>query len=282
VSISVELGELKTVELAHGRVSYRDRGEGPPILFVHGLWVNGDHWRKVVPELAGRHRCISPDLPLGAHTKPMSPDADLSPPGHARLIADLIEALGLEDVTVVANDTGDALAQILVTEHPERIARLVLTPGDAFTNFLPWSIKPARVLGYVPALLRLAAWGWTTRVGRLTILTPIAHKLPPKELLDTYSRPAHTDAAIRRDLQKFFRHARPRQTLDAARKLRSLPIPALIVWQKAPSPIFPKAHGRRLARIIPGARHEEVGETLAFIPEDQPERLAGLIAGFAS
>ena len=279
MSISSELGERRTVDLPQGTIAYRERGEGPPLVFIHGLWVNGDHWRKVVPRLADRYRCIAPDLPLGAHETPMNPDADLSPAGHARLIADLIAALDLDDVTVVSNDTADAFAQILVTEHPERISRLVLTPGDAFTNFLPWSIKPARGLGFAPALLKLAARGWQTRIGRFAILAAIARNFPPREILDGYSSPAVQNEAVRRDLQKFFRTASPRYTLRAARKLRSLRIPALVVWNRAPSLVFPKAHGRRLARIIPDARYEEVGG-LAFVPEDKPERLAELIADF--
>jgi pimeloyl-ACP methyl ester carboxylesterase len=280
VSISTELGDRRTVDLPQGTIAYRERGEGPPIVFVHGVWVSGDHWRKVVPLLADRYRCVAPDLPLGAHEIPMRADADLTPPGTARLIADFIAALDLRDVTVVANDTGDAFAQLLVTDHPDRIARVVLTPGDAFTNFLPWSIKPARVLGFAPPLLKLAARGWQTRLGRFAILAAIARNFPPREVLDSYSRPAVENDGVRRDLQKFFRHAKPGHTLRAARKLRELRMPALIVWTKVPSPIFPKAHGRRLAKLIPGARLEEVGGTLAFVSEDQPERLAELIGEF--
>jgi pimeloyl-ACP methyl ester carboxylesterase len=99
-------------------------------------------------------------------------------------------------------------------------------------------------------------------------------------VLEGYFGPPLRDAGVRRDLREIIKAARPRYTMRAARKLRELRIPALIVWQRAPSPVFPKAHGRRLARVIPDARHEEVAGTLAFIPEDQPERLAELIAGF--
>ena len=83
-----------------------------------------------------------------------------------------------------------------------------------------------------------------------------------------------------KDLREVMKHATPRYTLRAAKKLRSLRIPALIVWQRAPSAVFPKFHGRRLARLIPDARFEEVRGTLAFVPEDQPERLAQLIKDF--
>src|ERR687890_180493 len=108
MSISSELGERRTVDLPQGQVAYRERGEGPVLLFVHGLFVNGDHWRKVVPLLADRYRCVVPDLPLGARSDPLRDGADMSAPGIAKLIADFAEALDLSDVTVIGNDTGDA------------------------------------------------------------------------------------------------------------------------------------------------------------------------------
>src|SRR3954468_14895485 len=280
MSISRELGEQRSIDLPQGTISYRERGDGPPIVFLHGLWVNGDHWRKVVPLLADRYRCIAPDLPLGAHTTALRDDADLSAPGVARLIADFVAALDLRDVTVVANDTGDAPTQVLVTEHPERIGRVVLTPGDAFTNFLPWSIKPARLLAFVPPVFNAVLKTFRTRAGQWVLLVSIARNFPEQEILEGYFGPPLADAGVRRDLREIIKRARPRYTLRAARKLRELKIPALIVWQRAPSAVFPKAHGRRLARIIPDARYEEVAKTLAFIPEDQPARLAELVSEF--
>jgi pimeloyl-ACP methyl ester carboxylesterase len=280
MSISGALGEQRMVELPQGAVAYRERGEGPVLLFVHGLFVNGDHWRKVVPLLADRYRCVAPDLPLGAHSHPLRDDADRTPAGMARLIADFIAALDLDDVTVIANDTGDAIAQVLVTEHPERIGRLVLTPGDAFTNFMPWAIKPARALTFVPPLFHAVLKTFRTRAGQWALLALIARNFPEQAVLEGYFGPPLNDARVRRDLREVMKRAKPRYTLRAARKLRELRIPALVIWQRAPNPVFPKFHGRRLARLIPDARFEEVRGTLAFISEDQPERLAELIAGF--
>src|SRR5947199_9664500 len=115
MSISPALGEQRELQLPQGTISYRERGSGEPIVFVHGLLVNGDLWRKVVPELAKDFRCITPDWPLGSHEIPMNRDADLTPTGLAKLIADFLAALELENVTLVGNDTGGALAQIAVT-----------------------------------------------------------------------------------------------------------------------------------------------------------------------
>jgi pimeloyl-ACP methyl ester carboxylesterase len=280
MSVSSELGEQRTVELRHGTVAYRERGEGPPIVFVHGLLVNGDHWRKVVPLLADRYRCITPDLPLGAHATPLREGADLSAGGVAKLVADLIAALDLDGVTVVSNDTGDAITQVLVAEHPERIARMVLTAGDAFTNFLPWLIKPLRGLGFAPGAFKVVARAGQTRIGLKLALVGVTKHMPPGDVADGYTRPALEHAGVRRDVARFLRLASPRATLAAARKLRSTNVAALVVWTEAPSPLFPKAHGKRLAELIPDARYEEIGGTRAFIPEDQPERLAELIAGF--
>ena len=93
MSVSAELGELRTVETPAGTIAYRERGSGPAIVFVHGVGVNGDLWRKVAPQLAQEARCIVPDLPFGSHSHPLRKDADLSLPGMARIVADLLEAL---------------------------------------------------------------------------------------------------------------------------------------------------------------------------------------------
>ena len=128
---------MSEAKLPQGTIRYAETGDGPPIVFVHGLLVDGRLWRKVTPLLEDRFRCIVPDLPLGSHTTPMNPDADLSPPGLARIVAGFLEALDLEDVILVANDTGGAISQITAANHPERIGRLLLTNCDAFENFLP-------------------------------------------------------------------------------------------------------------------------------------------------
>src|SRR5216683_2416948 len=96
----------KSIALEQGTIQYREEGQGEPLVFVHGLLVDGRLWRDVTPSLAGSHRCIVPDWPLGAHRHALNPSADRSPRGIAHLIADFLQALELTDVTIVANDTG--------------------------------------------------------------------------------------------------------------------------------------------------------------------------------
>ena len=131
----------REVELPQGTIRYRDLGEGEPIVFVHGYLVDGRLWSDVAEALSARHRCLVPDWPLGAHRVAMNEDADLSPPGIADLIADFLEALDLNGVTLVGNDSGGAMSQVLVTRRPERIGRLVLTNCDTHDNFPPGPFK---------------------------------------------------------------------------------------------------------------------------------------------
>src|SRR5215213_152987 len=133
---------MPEITLPHGTIRYRDEGEGPAVVFIHGLLVDRRVWQPVADRLATDVRCVVPDLPLGSHTIPMNADADLSPTGLARLIADLLDALELEDVTLVGNDTGGALSQLVAARHPERLGRLVLTNCDAFENFPPKMFRP--------------------------------------------------------------------------------------------------------------------------------------------
>jgi pimeloyl-ACP methyl ester carboxylesterase len=267
------------VTLPQGTIRYRESGTGETILFVHGLIVNGDLWRKVVPALSGRYRCIVPDWPLGSHEVAMEPDADLSPSGLANLINDFMRELDLRDVTVVSNDTGTALTQILATTHPERIGRLVLTSGDAFRNFPPYAFKPLVPLAAVPGFVTGLAAALRPRSAQKALYGPLAKTLKEPEIFESYAGPATSDAAVRRDLTKVLRAIRTSYTRKAAQRLPDFKKPVLLVW--APDDIFfPDSHAKRLAELLPDARVEYVKDSRAFISEDQPERLAELIGEF--
>src|SRR4051795_3196700 len=149
MAISEELGERGTAAM----LEYRERGDGPPMVFAHGAGVNGDLWRKVAPALAERYRCIVPDLPLGGHSLPLPEGVDCSLFGQANLLADFLDALELEDVTLVGNDTGGAISQALVTSRPERIGRLVLTSCDAFENYPPKAVAYLKPTARLPPAL---------------------------------------------------------------------------------------------------------------------------------
>jgi pimeloyl-ACP methyl ester carboxylesterase len=281
MSISIQLGERREVELPQGTIRYRERGRGEPLVFVHGFMVNGDLWRKVVPGLATDFRCIVPDLPFGAHEIAMKPDADLTPLGLVRLVRDFIAALGLENVTLVGNDTGGAICQLVVTEYPERIDRLVLTSCDAFELFPPPIIAYIFWVRRIPGALYLLMQSMRVRaLRRLPIAYGWVAKRPIEErILDGYVEAARRDAAVRRDVDKVLAGIAPRYTLEAAEKLRAFTRPTLIVWAREDR-VFPYEVGRRLAGRFPNARLEAVDDSYTFVPEDQPERLVTLVRGF--
>jgi pimeloyl-ACP methyl ester carboxylesterase len=280
MSISAQLGEEREATLPEGPIRYRERGTGEPVLFVHGAFVNGDLWRKVVPPMSERHRCITPDWPLGSHQAPMEPDADLTPRGVARIIDAFIRELHLEGVTLVGNDTGGALSQIVAAYDPDRLARLVLTDCDAFDNLPPRGAKlMARALGTVPGAVTLAGlMAWPTGVKRL-MMRVVVRTMPPKEILESYVPRKRPSAGVRRDIAKLCRGLDARHTLEAAERLRGFDKPALLAWSPEDR-FFPYAHARRLAALLPQARLEPISESRTFVPEDQPERLADAIEDF--
>jgi pimeloyl-ACP methyl ester carboxylesterase len=275
-------GANAETRLPQGTIHYRDTGSGEPIVFVHGLLVNGDLWRKVTPALSREFRCIVPDFPLGSHRTPMEADADLSPPGVARLISDFLDALELDGVTLVGNDTGGAICQLVAAHHPGRLGRLVLTPCDAYENFLPPAFRPLQYGAHVPGLITALVQGariGAIRRGPLGFGLLIKHRPMDDEALRGYLAPFLANSGVRRDALKVLRGISNRQTIEAAERLRAFDRPTLIAW--APEDRFFKLRfAERLASDIPNARLIRIEDSLTFVPEDQPERLAEAIAGF--
>jgi pimeloyl-ACP methyl ester carboxylesterase len=272
---------VETIELSAGTIEYTDTGgSGPTIVLLHGLAMDGSLWRHVVRDLQDDYRCVAPTLPLGSHRRPMRADADFSPRGIGLLEAEFLERLDLRDVTLVGNDSG--LFQIAAGEHPERLARLVITSCEAFENFPPGLpghalASAAKLPGGVNALvqpLRLralrrmpVAYGWMTK-------RPI-----PDAVTDVWLRPLLTQSAIRRDLTRYLRSARPSDMLMAVEKLRAFDRPALVVWA-AEDRVMPREHGSRLATLLPQGRLIEIADSRTLIPEDQPGELARAIRRF--
>ena len=280
MSVSSQLGTAHRIELSQGPIHYRAAGDGEPILFVHGVFVNGDLWRKVVPRLSDRYRCIAPDWPLGSHREPLHEDADLSTPGLARLVAEFMDALDLERVTLVGNDTGGAICQLVVADHRERVGRLVLTSCDAFELYPP---PPFGFLVKLPSLPGAAfALARSLRVRPLLKL-PIAfgwvmNDLPEKAITDSYTRPL-LDPAIRRDAVKLLEGVSTRHTLEAPARFKDFDRPVLLAWA-GDDKLFPRTLQDRLGNVLPHARKEVIEGSRTFIGEDRPEALAELLDDF--
>ena len=284
MATSDALGERRTVKVPAGTLEYRERGRGPTLVFVHGAAVNGDLWRKVVPELAKDHRCIALDVPLGGHSIALDGEPDLSLFGIAKIAADFLDALDLSDVTIVGNDTGGAVSQALVVSRPERVGRLVLTSCDAFENFPPKAVAYLPWLARVPASFRLVGHALKLQpLQRLPVTFGWAAREPidPEIVYGSYLAGLRNSAGVRRDFARMLRAADSRDTVRAAELLTTFDKPALVAWA-AEDKFFPRDHGRRLAELLPQARFELVERSRTFIPEDNPGALVALIAGFTA
>jgi pimeloyl-ACP methyl ester carboxylesterase len=271
------------VDLGGGRhIRAHATGDGPPIVFVHGALVNANLWRKVVPRLHG-FTCVALDLPLGSHTIPMPKDANYSSTALADLIADALEKLDLEGATIVANDTGGGLTQILAARRPERVGAFVLTSCDAFDNFPPRFFRAVLAPARIPGGVFMAFRGlWLRPVRRL----PIAYGWLTNEPIDrdaddSYVLPVLTNGRIRRDTRRFMNGFDRPALLDATTRLAGWDKPAMIAWSRNDR-FFPAEHAERLAKIIPDARLEWIEDARTFSPEDRPDRLAELIGEFVS
>lgn len=269
-------------ELRQGPIHYVEHGEGEPVVFVHGFAVDGQLWTGVAERLAQAGlRCIVPTWPFGSHRAPMNPDADLAPPAAARLVLDFIEALDLEGVTLVANDSGGAVSQLAVTTDVSRIGRLVLTNCDSFDNFPPGSFKLLSRLSNVPGFaFALAQSMRFESVIRAPFGFGALNAEPqPIELLRSFVAPLISNGAIRRDAMKFFGGADARDTLAAAAKLPELDLPALLIWG-TDDKLFPISDAERLQRAFKDAAIVPVVGARTFVSLDQPDVVADAIAAF--
>ncbi|MGZ4202357.1 MAG: alpha/beta fold hydrolase [Thermoleophilaceae bacterium] len=275
---------MPELELSAGTIEYEDTGgDGPPIVFSHGLVMTGSLWRGVVAELRSDHRCILPTLPLGAHRTPMRPDADLSMRGIARLLGELLERLDLRDATVAVNDWGGPLL-LASNGGAERIGRLVVTSCEAFDNVPPG--LPGRVVGLaakLPGGLNAALQPMRLRPLRRSPLTFgwMSKRPIPDEVVDDWLEPALTQRAIRRDLRKYAGSSAQgsRDLLAATGRLRDFRGPALVAWASEDR-VMPPEHGRRLAELLPEGRLVEIEDSYTLIPEDRPAELAGHMREF--
>jgi pimeloyl-ACP methyl ester carboxylesterase len=197
----------------------------------------------------------------------------------AELVDDFLAALSLEDVVLVGNDTGGAIAQIVATTRPGRLGALVLTSCDAFEHFPPPILKPfIRAARFSPTF-RAALAPLSTRFGRRRGYGGLAHA-DIDELVVEWLRPPLHDAKIREDLRRFTASLNQRTTIQAGAGLPSFTKPVLIAWSKDDA-FFPLQDGQRLAAALPDSRLEVIAGSRTFSMIDQPDQLGELIADFA-
>ena len=269
--------------LEEGPIHYRVAGpeDGPPIVFVHGVLVNGSLWRAVADRLAAEgYRTFTPDWPMGSHRTGMEPDADLSPRGMAKLVLSFLATLGLRRVTLVGNDTGGAICQFVLDANPGPIERLVLTNCDAFEVFPPAPFNLLFRAARVPGLLRLLLQPTRLRLVRHRVgYGPLVGKALDSRQTRAWVLPYLRNADVRHDTRKLLTQVHPRDLVDVASRLGRYQGPVLLCW--APEDrYFPLDLARRLEARFSDARLVEIPDSRTFVPHDQPTRLADEIAAF--
>lgn len=276
------LPSKKMISTPMGRVAYLEAGAAhlPPILFVHGIPTSAQLWRHVLGALQGRFRCIAPDLMGLGDTEPQA--ADFSMPAQARMLAALLDALGLPRVHLVAHDQGGAAAQILAAREPQRIDRLVLSDVVCFDNWPVPAIRLLMALARLPGAERLAA------------LLPFFETLPDSsfrrgcvdpaamsdEIIHEYLRPLRRGREARRRFLRFALAGDPRHTRAVVPALRRFERPTLILWAEGDT-YLPVRWGELLYVTIPGARRLVVVPGAGhFWPEEKPAPFAAHLAAF--
>jgi pimeloyl-ACP methyl ester carboxylesterase len=262
-----------------GEIAYREQGRGPAALFIHGVFLNGYLWRHVVERVADLRRCIALDLMSHGATR-ITPDQDVSFDAQAAMLEAFCAALRLDQVDLVANDSGGGIAQIFAARHPERIRSLTLTNSDVHDNWPPAAFEPTR---------KAVEAGRLGDIGRrfLADLDFVRAAFAPgyehaerisAETFQTYLAPLFADPQALCNLERWFASAHDcSPTVAVEPLLRRLEAPTLIVWGTADI-FFPVKWAYWLRDTIPGTRKViELEGAKLFFPEERPEELASAL-----
>jgi pimeloyl-ACP methyl ester carboxylesterase len=279
----------RTIRLDRDEVAYVDHGDAgaPAALFVHGVLVNADLWRNVIWDVADARRCIAPDLPAHGATPAPAADtdgapADLSLNGLAALIDELCERLGLDQVDLVANDTGGAVAQVFAARFPHRIRTLTLTNCDVHDNFPPEAFRPFVALaesGDLGPMVAAMAGDLTVARSEVGFAQGYAH--PDKlsdELITSYLGPFVADQG--KGLERFLTSSSAAELMAVAPRLAELDAPAQVAWGMADL-FFEPSWAERLREMIPGVeRVTLVPDAMLFWPDERAADLVPLLRDF--
>ena len=262
----------QTVRTPSGLIAYAEQGEGPAALFVHGVLLNGHLWRHQLAHLSDIRRCIAPDLLAHGATE-VAKDSDVSVTANARMLKELLDALKIDQVDLVGNDSGGGIAQIFAATYPERVRSLTLTDCDAHDNWPPEAFKP---------FLAMAAAGGLRGTLNAMLNDKSIYRSPgalgpayedPATVSDadieTYLRPLVRTERRLKDFERFLAAFDNKHTLAIEEGLKKLKAATLIVWG-TDDVYFGVEWARWLARTIPGTKRKvELTGARIFFPEER-------------
>ncbi len=257
-------------------VEYVDTGgPGPVVVLLHGVHMDAELWSEVIAELRPNYRCVAPTLPLGAHRHPIPEGTDLTLGGLAAMLADFLDVLGLREATLVGNDTGGAILQVLASARPELVARLGLVSCEAFDNLPPGLPGRAdRFAASMPGGVWLSAQSMRVPgFSRLPMTFGRMSKRPiPKHLLKAWFEPLRKNKKTRSDFARLVRLLDPDELEAATRGLDGFNGRAAVIWA-AEDKVMPTQHGHDLGTLL-GVEVALVTDSYTLVPLDQPKALA--------
>jgi pimeloyl-ACP methyl ester carboxylesterase len=271
---------IRSVDTPSGRISYAEAGSGPVALFVHGVLLNKHLWRGQLAGLADVRRCIAVDLLAHGDTE-IAPQQDVSVTANAAMLREVLDALDIDRVDVVGNDSGGGIAQIFAARNPQRVRSLTLTNCDTHDNWPPEPFKP---------FLQMAAAGGLADTLQAMLADKNVYRSPgalgpayerPQDVSDadieTYLRPFLRSPQRIRDLERFLAAFDPRHTLAVEPELRLLTAPTLVAWG-TDDIYFPVKWAHWLTGAIPGAGPAvELPGARIFFPEERPGEFNSLL-----
>jgi len=264
----------RSVQTASGRISYTEQGTGPVALFVHGVLLNGHLWRHQLADLSDIRRCIAVDLLAHGDTE-ITPDQDVSVTANAKMLKEFLDALNIDQVDLVGNDSGGGITQIFAALYPERVRSLTLTDCDTHDNWPPEAFKPFLAMAAAGGLRgTLAAMLSDKSVYRSPQALGPAYEHPEQlsdDSIEKYLRPLVRSEQRTRDLQRFLAAFDNKHTLAIEARLKTLKAPTLIVWG-TDDVYFDVKWSHWLAENIPGTRRRvELKGGRIFFPEERWE-----------
>jgi pimeloyl-ACP methyl ester carboxylesterase len=262
----------RTVEIPSGHISYLERGSGPVALFVHGVLLNSYLWRHQLAGLSDIRRCIAVDLLAHGDTE-IAPDQDVSVTVNAKMLREFLDALAIDQVDLVGNDSGGGIAQIFAALNPERVRSLTLTDCDTHDNWPPEAFKPFLAMAAAGGLSRtLNAMLSDKQVYRSAGALGPAYEHPEQvsdDTIETYLRPLVRSERRTHDLKRFLAAFDNSHTVAIQDQLKSLQAPTLIVWG-TDDVYFDLKWSHWLADNIPGTRRRvEFKDARIFFPEER-------------
>jgi pimeloyl-ACP methyl ester carboxylesterase len=260
------------IETASGRIAHTERGAGPVALFVHGVLLNGYVWRHQLEHLSDIRRCIAVDLLAHGDTE-IARDQDVSVTANARMLVEFLDALEIDQIDVVGNDSGGGIAQIFAALYPRRVRTLTLTDCDAHDNWPPEAFKP---------FLAMAAAGGLRGAIEGMLANPNGYRSPEAlgpayehpervadETIERYLRPLVRTPQRTADFNRFLAAFDSAHTVAIEARLKTLTAPTLIAWG-TDDVYFDVKWSHWLANTIPGTRRRvELPGARIFFPEER-------------